>query len=72
MPLTGRNNLAETPLLQYLGDQRWRHVSDLIGIPSRDIVDEAGERLYATFFYVEIEFPEAGRCRRSVRTTGSP
>jgi probable biosynthetic protein (TIGR04098 family) len=58
MPLTGRNNLAETPLLQYLGDQRWRHVSDLIGIPSRDIVDEAGERLYATFFYVEIEFPE--------------
>src|ERR1700741_3897931 len=58
MPLTGRNNLAETPLLQYLGDQRWRHVSDLIGLPSRDIVDEAGERLYATFFYVEIEFPE--------------
>jgi probable biosynthetic protein (TIGR04098 family) len=58
MPLTGRNNLAETPLLQYLGDQRWRHVSDLIGIHSRDIVDEAGKRLYATFFYVEIEFPE--------------
>ncbi len=57
MPLTGRNNLAETPLLQYLGDLRWRHNSEIIGVPSREIVDEAGERLYATFFYVEVAFP---------------
>src|SRR5262245_9660701 len=57
MPLTGRNNLAETPLLQRLGDQRWRHIGDLMGIPTRDIVDENGERLYATFFYVEMAFP---------------
>ena len=34
MPLTGRNNLAETPLLQYLGDQRWRHVSRVLDVPS--------------------------------------
>ncbi len=60
MPLTGRNNLAETPLLQYLGDQRWRHVSEIVGVPSRDIVDDAGARLYATFYYVEVAFP-AGR-----------
>ena len=57
MPLTGRNNLGETPLLQYLGDQRWRHVSRVLDIPSRDIVDEDGERLYATFFYVEVGVP---------------
>jgi probable biosynthetic protein (TIGR04098 family) len=57
MPLTGRNNLAETPLLQYLGDQRWRHISEVMGVPSRDIVDEAGARLYATFYYVELAFP---------------
>jgi probable biosynthetic protein (TIGR04098 family) len=57
MPLTGRNNLAETPLLQWLGDQRWRHISDRMGIPTRQIVDEVGERLYATFFYVEMAFP---------------
>src|SRR5262245_26064917 len=57
MPLTGRNNLAETPLLQRLGDQRWRHLGELMGIPTRDIVDENGERLYATFFYVEMAFP---------------
>jgi len=57
MPLTGRNNLAETPLLQYLGDRRWRQLSEIIGVPSRDIVDERGDRLYATFFYVEVAFP---------------
>jgi len=57
MPLTGRNNLAETPLLQRLGDQRWRHLSGAMGVPSRDIVDDAGDRLYATFFYVEMAFP---------------
>jgi probable biosynthetic protein (TIGR04098 family) len=57
MPLTGRNNLAETPLLQYLGDRRWRQLSEIVGVPSRDIVDDQGERLYATFFYVEVAFP---------------
>lgn len=57
MPLTGRNNLAETPLLQFLGDQRWRDISQIVGVPSRHIVDEAGERLYATFYYVEVAFP---------------
>lgn len=59
MPLTGRNNLAETPLLQYVGDQRWRHITRLTGIPSRDITDADGNRLYATFFYVETAFPPA-------------
>jgi probable biosynthetic protein (TIGR04098 family) len=57
MPLTGRNNLAETPLLQYLGDLRWRDISEMIGVPTREIVDDQGERLYATFFYVEVAFP---------------
>ena len=57
MPLTGRNNLAEGPLLQHLGDLRWRHISHLCGVPSRRIVDEDGNRLYPTFFYVEIAFP---------------
>jgi probable biosynthetic protein (TIGR04098 family) len=59
MPLTGRNNLAETPLLQYLGDQRWRHITRFTGLPSRDIADEDGHRLYATFFFVETAFPAA-------------
>jgi probable biosynthetic protein (TIGR04098 family) len=57
MPLTGLNNLAEGPLLQRLGDHRWRHLSGLMGVPSKAIVDEEGERLYPTFFYVEVGFP---------------
>ncbi len=57
MPLTGLNNLSEGPLLQRLGDIRWRHVSTLCGVPSRLVVDEEGQRLYPTFFYVEVAFP---------------
>jgi probable biosynthetic protein (TIGR04098 family) len=59
MPLTGRNGLGETPLLKYVGDLRWRHISAMCGVPSKDIVDAEGHRLYATFFYVELAFPEA-------------
>lgn len=57
MPLTGRNHLAEGPLLQRLGDLRWGHLSHLCGVPSKQIVDAEGHRLYPTFFYVEIGFP---------------
>jgi probable biosynthetic protein (TIGR04098 family) len=59
MPLTGRNNLAEGPLLQRLGDIRWKHMSALCGIPSKLIDDEDGQRLYPTFFYAEIAFPDS-------------
>jgi probable biosynthetic protein (TIGR04098 family) len=40
-----------------LGDLRWRDISEIMGVPTREIVDEEGERLYATFFYVEVAFP---------------
>jgi probable biosynthetic protein (TIGR04098 family) len=58
MPLMGINNLAEGPLLQRVGDLRWAHVSQYTGVPSKAIVDGDGNRLYATFFYVEVAFPE--------------
>jgi len=57
LSLTGGNSLAEGPLLQYLGDLRWAHMSELSGQPSGHILDEEGRRLYATFFYVELAFP---------------
>lgn len=57
MPLTGRFNLAEGPLLQRVGDLRWRHISAMMGVPSREIRDEDQDRLYPTFFYVEMSFP---------------
>lgn len=58
MPLTGRNNLGESPLLKMIGDLRWQHISLFSGVPSRLLADDTGERLYATFFYVEINFSE--------------
>jgi len=57
MHLTGGNNLAETPLLREIGHLRWQHMSAITGVPSKDVVDEEGERLYPTFFYVEVVFP---------------
>jgi probable biosynthetic protein (TIGR04098 family) len=58
MPLTGMANLAEGPLLKHLGDLRWKQMSALCGVPSRRIVDAEGDRLYPTFFYVEMAFPD--------------
>ena len=57
LPLTGRNNLAEGPLLQQLGNLRWAHISQLSGVPSHSVADVEGNRLYATFFFVEVVFP---------------
>ncbi len=55
--LMGRNNLGETPLMKLLGEIRWGHIAAFTKVPSRQLVDETGERLYATFYYVEIRFP---------------
>lgn len=59
MHLTGRNNLAETPLLREIGQLRWEHLSAIVGVPSKDIIDEAAERLYPTFFFVDMAFPNS-------------
>ncbi|HEX5136399.1 MAG TPA: LnmK family bifunctional acyltransferase/decarboxylase [Planctomycetota bacterium] len=57
LPLMGRNNLGETPLLKVLGAMRWDHMRRLTGVPSRRLTDESGERLLPTFYYVKIRFP---------------
>lgn len=59
MPHTGRNNLCEHALLRELGHLRWQHISAVTGVASRDVVDEEGERLYPTFYYAELGFPDA-------------
>jgi probable biosynthetic protein (TIGR04098 family) len=58
MPLTGRNNLAEGPFLQQLGHIRWAHMCNITKVKSKNVVDEQGNRLYPTFFYVELDFSE--------------
>ena len=57
MPLLGRCNLAETPLLRLLGDIRWNHITRFTGVPSKRLTDGNGDRLYATFYYTDIRFP---------------
>ncbi len=57
IPLMGRNNLAETPLMKLLGEMRWNHINQFTRVPSKQLVDETGDRLYATFYYVKIQFP---------------
>ena len=59
MPHTGRNNLSEHALLRELGHLRWQHITAVTGVASRDVVDEDGERLYPTFYYAELGFPDA-------------
>lgn len=59
MPLTGRNRLAEGPLLQWLGDLRWKHMCRIAEVKSKNIVDDQGNRLYPTFFNVETKFPDS-------------
>jgi acyl carrier protein len=54
---TGRNNLAETPLTMLLGDMRWSHISRFTGVPGRQLVDEANDRLYPAFHYLQVRFP---------------
>jgi len=61
MPHLGRNNLSECALLRAIGHDRWRMIEQAGGVQSRHIRDEAGARLYATFFFIGIEeSPQSG------------
>lgn len=52
MPQLGPYGLSENWLLRHLGDLHWRMICDALGSRSRDIVDEEGNRLYASFVRV--------------------
>jgi len=54
MPHLGRNNLSESGLFKVLGHDRWNRIQVLGGIPTSQIRDDAGERLYATFYFLEL------------------
>lgn len=53
----GRNNLAETPLMMLLGDMRWSHLNHFTGVSSKQLADETNDRLYPTFYYLQMQFP---------------
>ena len=54
MPHLGRNNLSESGLFKVLGHDRWNRIQTLGGVPTSQIRDDADERLYATFFFLEV------------------
>lgn len=49
MPQLGPYGLSENWLLRHLGDAHWQIICNALDRPSRNMVDEAGNRLYASF-----------------------
>jgi probable biosynthetic protein (TIGR04098 family) len=56
MPHLGRNNLSESALFKAIGNDRWKQIEERGGVPTSLIRDDAGSRLYATFFFLEINY----------------
>ena len=56
MPHLGRNNLSESALFKAIGNDRWRQIQTVGKTPTSLIQDDAGSRLYATFFFLEVNF----------------
>jgi len=56
MPHLGRNNLSESALFKAIGNDRWKQIQTAGGIPTALIQDDAGSRLYATFFFLEVNY----------------
>ncbi len=54
MPHLGRNNLSENALFKAIGNDRWRTIEEIGGVPTGLIRDDADSRLYATFFFLEV------------------
>jgi probable biosynthetic protein (TIGR04098 family) len=52
MPQLGPYGLSENWLLRHVGDLHWQMICDALGRQSRDIQDEQGNRLYASFVRV--------------------
>jgi probable biosynthetic protein (TIGR04098 family) len=52
MPQLGPYGLSENWLLRHLGDLHWQIICDALGEVSRDVRDEQGNRLYASFIRV--------------------
>jgi probable biosynthetic protein (TIGR04098 family) len=56
MPHLGRNNLSESALFKAIGNDRWKQIQTAGKVPTALIQDDAGSRLYATFFFLEVNY----------------
>lgn len=59
MPHLGPHALGESQTLKHLGNLRWQSFARLANVPTRLVADAEGNRLYATFFHIHVEFPRA-------------
>ncbi|MFN0205837.1 MAG: LnmK family bifunctional acyltransferase/decarboxylase [Planctomycetota bacterium] len=49
--------LGDAPMLKHLGHMRWQSFEQLAGVPTAQVADNKGRRLYATFYYIDICYP---------------
>jgi probable biosynthetic protein (TIGR04098 family) len=54
MPHMVPGQLSEVELLKLLGDAQWQAITSILGLPSQEIVNDQGERLYASFIHVGV------------------
>lgn len=59
MPQMALSGLGESWLFKELGDMHWNMITDFLGTASSAIVDDQGDRLYATFTRIRIEVDTA-------------
>jgi probable biosynthetic protein (TIGR04098 family) len=58
MPHLGRHNLSETALLKEIGHHRWQTIEQAGKVHSAEIRDQECNRLYATFYFIELALSE--------------
>lgn len=58
LPHLGPAALGDSPLLKHFGHLRWLSFEKLAGVPTAKVADSKGRRLYATFYYIDIAYPE--------------
>lgn len=54
MPHLAPCELSEVELLKHLGNSQWEALAAVLGVPSPQIVNDQGERLYASFLSVDL------------------
>lgn len=56
MPNMVPDKLSEVELIKILGDVQWQTISKILQLPSTEICNDHGERLYASFINIDISF----------------
>jgi probable biosynthetic protein (TIGR04098 family) len=59
LPHTNRWGLAEPLLMQHAGHLHWTAIAETIGTPLSQLRTTDGRKVYATFFFVATDFPDA-------------